>query len=241
VPPPNLVLAAIAGLVAMRWHRRAGTIVVAASLALLLIFSLPITGEALLISLEQGLPLDPPQNDPPQAIVILGAEVERTLGPGPDVRVGPLTLQRLRAGADLQRRTHLPILVSGGRLRSDQPPIADLMAHTLTKDFGVPVQWIEALSRNTWENAVDSAAILEPLGIRSVYVVTHAWHEHRAIIAFRRVGLQPTAAPVQLDDIRMGLLPSTKAWLDSYFGLHEWIGFVWYWLVDHPARSNSAA
>ena len=119
VPPPNLVLIALAGLVLMRWrwYRRAGTIIVAVSLVLLLVLSLPITGQSLLVSLEQGLPLTPPADAPPQAIVILSAEVEHTIGPGPDVRVGPLTLQRLRAGAALYRRTHLPILVSGGTLQ----------------------------------------------------------------------------------------------------------------------------
>lgn len=241
VPPPNLVLAGIAGLMLMRWRRRAGTIVVVTSLALLLIFSLPITGQVLIISLEQGLPLDPPRNDPPKAIVILGAEMEHTLGPGPDVEVGPLTLQRLRAGAALQRRTHLPILVSGGKLEPDEPPIAELMADTLKSDFGVPVQWIEDRSRNTWQNAADSVAILEPLGIGSVYVVTHAWHEHRAIIAFQRAGLQVTAAPVQLDEMSVGGLPSARGWMNTYFALHEWIGLAWYWLADHLWRSNRAA
>ena len=187
VPPPNLVLIALAGLVVMRWrwYRRAGMIIVTASLVLLLVLSLPVTGQSLLVSLEQGLPLTPPADAPPQAIVILSAEVEHTVGPGPDVRVGPLTLQRLRAGAALYRRTHLPILVSGGTLQTDEPPIADLMADSLKNDFGVPVRWVEAQSRDTWENASNSAAVLAPLGIHSVYVVTHAWHEKRALIAFR--------------------------------------------------------
>jgi uncharacterized SAM-binding protein YcdF (DUF218 family) len=238
VPPPNLVLAAIAGLVLMRWRRRAGTIVVAASLTLLLVLSVPIVSQALIVSLEQGLPLEPPRNEPPQAIVILSAEVAHTLG---GVEVGPLTLERLRAGAALERRTHLPVLVSGGALQPDDPPIAELMADSLKNDFGVPAKWIEVHSRDTWENASDSAAILEPLGIRSVYVVTHAWHEHRAMIAFRRTELQATAAPVQLDAMSAGVLPSANAWSHSYFALHEWIGLAWYWLADHLWRSNNAA
>jgi len=182
--------------------------------------------------------LEPPRNDPPQAIVILSAEVEHTLD---GVQVGPLTLQRLRAGAALERRTHLPVLVSGGSLGADEPPIAELMSDSLKTDFGVPAEWIEGRSRNTWENARDSAAILEPLGIRSVYVVTHAWHEHRAMIAFGRTNLRATAAPVQLDDISAGVLPAASAWSHSYFALHEWIGLAWYWLADHLWRSKSAA
>jgi uncharacterized SAM-binding protein YcdF (DUF218 family) len=241
VPPPNLALAGIAGLVLTRRRRRAGMIVVAASLGLLFILSLPIVSQALIVSLERGLPLEPPRNDPPQAIVILSAEMQHTLGPGLDVQVGPLTLQRLRAGAALERRTHLPILVSGGTLEEDEPPIAELMADSLRNDFGVPVRWIEDRSRNTWENASDSAAILEPLGIRSVYVVTHAWHEHRAMIAFGRTGLRMTAAPVQLDAMSAGALPEVTAWSDSYYALHEWIGLAWYWLAAHLWRSNRAA
>lgn len=224
-----------------RRRRRAGTIIVAASLGLLLILSLPIVSQTLIVSLEQGLPLEPPRNDPPQAIVILSAEMAHTLGTEPDVEVGPLTLQRLRAGAALQRRTHLPILVSGGTLETDEPPIAELMADSLRNDFGVPVKWIEDHSRNTWENASDSAAILQPLGIHSVYVVTHAWHEHRAMIAFRRANLRATAAPVQLDELAAGALPEASAWSHSYYALHEWIGLAWYWLADHLWRSNSAA
>jgi uncharacterized SAM-binding protein YcdF (DUF218 family) len=242
VPPPNLVLAAIAGLLLIHRHRRAGSIVVACSLGLLLILALPITGQVLLVSLELGLPLEPPRDDPPQAIVILGAEVEHTPGKAPhDVQIGALSLQRLRAGAELQRRAHLPVLVSGGVLEKKDPPIAELMAASLKQDFGVQPQWVEGRSRNTWENARDSAAILEPLGIHSVYIVTHAWHEHRAMIAFRRVDMRVTAAPVQFDGLSSGVLPSVEGWTHSYFALHEWIGFAWYWLADHLWRSNNPA
>ncbi|HSU04384.1 MAG TPA: YdcF family protein [Acetobacteraceae bacterium] len=242
VPPFNLVLVAIGGLLLMcwRWYRRAGIAIVAISLALLLVLAVPITGQALLVSLEQGLPLEPPKDAPPQAIIVLGAEVEHTLGQ-PDVTVGPLTLQRLRAAASLYRRTHLPILVSGGTLHEDDPPIAGLMADSLKNDFGVPVQWVETKSFNTWENAGESAAILDPLGLRSVYVVTHAWHEKRALIAFRHFGFRVTAAPVQLDDFSAGWLPETTSWTRSYYGLHEWVGTAVYWLDAYLRPSNKAA
>ncbi|HEX5328266.1 MAG TPA: YdcF family protein [Acetobacteraceae bacterium] len=243
VPPLNLVLLAILGLVLMRWrwYRRAGTVLVAVSLALLLALSLSITGQALLVSLEQGLPLVAPKDAPPQAIVILSAEMEHTRGPGLDVSLGPLSLQRVRKGAELYRRTHLPILVSGGTLQPGEPPIAELMADSLRTDFGVPVQWLEARSHNTWENAEYSAELLDAQHIRSVYVVTHAWHEKRAVLAFRHAGLIATAAPVQLDDPSASVFPEVSGWLRSYYALHEWIGFGWYWLEDHLWRSNSAA
>jgi uncharacterized SAM-binding protein YcdF (DUF218 family) len=242
VPPFNLVLIAIGGLLLTfwRWYRGVGIAIVSVCLALLLIMASPITGQALLVSLEQDLPLVPPKDAPPQAIIVLSAEVAHTLGQ-PDVRVGPLTLQRLRAAAALYRRTHLPILVSGGTLQENDPPIATIMADSLKNDFGVPVQWTETKSSNTWENAADSAAILAPLDLRSVYLVTHAWHEKRALIAFRHFGLRVTAAPVQLDDFSAGWLPETTGWTRTYYGLHEWVGTAVYWLEAYWWSSNRAA
>lgn len=239
VPPPNLVVLAVVGLCLMRWRRqsRVGPAIVVVSLAGVLVLSVPIVGQALLISLEQGLPLTPPAGAAPQAIVILSAELDHVRGGDEPVRPGPLTLQRLQAGAALYRRTHLPVLVSGGVLGDQEAPIASVMAESLNNDFGVPVRWTEDRSRTTWENAADSAAILRPLGIRSVFVVTHAWHEKRAVLAFRHFGLLPTAAPVQLDAPGGAIWPSTIGWSRSYYALHEWFGYIWYWLhTDTPVR-----
>jgi uncharacterized SAM-binding protein YcdF (DUF218 family) len=44
-----------------------------------------------------------------------------------------------------------------------------LMADSLVHDFQVPAQWVERESRDTWENARLSAAILHQQGITSVY------------------------------------------------------------------------
>ena len=59
----------------------------------------------------------------------------------------------------------MPILVTGGALHEAEPPIATVMADSLVHDFQVPVQWIETASRDTWENAHLSAAILREQGI----------------------------------------------------------------------------
>jgi uncharacterized SAM-binding protein YcdF (DUF218 family) len=189
------------------------------------------------VALEQDLPLDPPREAPPQAIVILSAEADPVRDP-PGIEVGALTLQRLRAGALLWRRVHLPVLVSGGRLRPGQEPIAVAMADTLRQTFGVPVRWVEPRSLNTWQNAGDSAAILEPLGITSVYLVTHAWHERRAVLAFRQFGLIPTAAPVQFDAVPFDMLPDVVGWSQTYLALHEWIGLALYSLVALTHRAG---
>ena len=99
---------------------------------------MPAVAGTLLCALERNLPMTPPADKPPGAIVILGAEVTHTAAAQPGDTVGRLTLERLRAGAALQRKTRLPILVSGGVIGDDPPPIAVLMRQSLTQDFQVP-------------------------------------------------------------------------------------------------------
>jgi uncharacterized SAM-binding protein YcdF (DUF218 family) len=167
----------------------------------------------------------------PQAIVILGGDVAKTTQP-PFARIGRLTLDRLRAGADLQRRTGLPILVTGGLVESHPVPVGTLMANSLRDDFRVPVAWVEDASVDTWENAALSAEILKKQGIRSIFVVTHGWHMRRALMAFRHTGLTVTAAPSSIesafDPIASDFLPHVSALLNCFWAVHEWIGCAWY-------------
>jgi uncharacterized SAM-binding protein YcdF (DUF218 family) len=232
VPPPNLILFAIAGLILAKWWRRTGPAITTVCLVFMLLLSLPLVANDLIFSLEQGL-RSRGAGESPQAIVVLSGETDHVLDRTPDAVVGPLTLEREGAAAALWRRTGLPVLVSGGVLRRDKVAVARLMADSMEHDFGVPVKWVEDRSGTTWENAEDSAAILLPLGIRSVYVVTHAWHERRALMAFRHFGFVPVAAVVQLDAPDGDILPSARAWLQSYYALHEWIGLLWYWVRIH--------
>ena len=190
----------------------------------------------LLLALETGLPTTPPADHPPQAIVVLSAEVIRAHQEELGFRPGLLTLDRLRTAAALHRRTGLPILVSGGTRRPNTTAFAVVMARSLADDFQTPARWIEAKSTDTWENAHFSADILRADGITSIYVVTHAWHMRRALVAFRGTGLTVTAAPTSLDD-PLGpdpgdFLPRTTGWQTSYFAVHEWIGYAWYMLTE---------
>ena len=212
-------------------HARAGRALMGAGLIGLLVFSLPAVSSALLIGLEGDLPTEPPADAPPQAIVVLGGDIQRTGAP-PFVQDGPLTLERLRAGAALHRRTGLPLLVTGGVVPPEGAAIGALMANSLRDDFRVPVEWTETVSRDTWENATLSAEMLKRRDIRSVYVVTHAWHMRRSILAFRRAGLIATAAPTSFDAFPAPLLiahlPHLSSWQKTYFAFHEWIGLAWY-------------
>lgn len=175
LPPLLFVLACLAAAVLgllfrPRRQRLLWWVVAAASMGQLALATPYVAGQ-----LRAGLSPAPdpplPAGVAPGAVVILSAEAVR----GQDgIEVGPLTLERLRAGAALARRTGLPILVTGGALGPGEPPIAAVMARTLEADFGLAVRWIEAEARDTRENALLSAALLRAEGIVAGHVVTHA-------------------------------------------------------------------
>lgn len=233
LPPVNLLLPCLAGALVLRRRPWTGRALLAAGLGGLLLLSMPAVSNPLLRSLEAGLPLAPPPGaDPPAAIIILSAEAVLD---GAVQIPGPLTLERLRAGAALHRRTGLPVLVTGGAIDGpDGKPgpdtLADMMARSLQADFGIPARWTERQSQDTRQNAVLSAPLLGGAGIRSAYLVTHAWHMPRSVLAFEGTGIAVTAAPVRLDPARgreaSDFVPRARAWLDSYYALHEWVGLL---------------
>jgi uncharacterized SAM-binding protein YcdF (DUF218 family) len=108
------------------------------------------------------------------------------------------------------------------------------MKRVLEEEFGVPVQWTEKASRNTLENARLSYRMLAPSNVRTIYLVTDAWHMPRARLAFEQSGFTvipagtgySTRARLTLLDF----LPKASALLDSSRFFHEIIGIGWYHL-----------
>jgi uncharacterized SAM-binding protein YcdF (DUF218 family) len=242
VPPVNLLPVALIGLLLAWRGRRVGFVVAALALVCMVALSMPLVASALIWSLEADLP-EGPVGAPPGAIVILSAESRRFL-PGGVLAgddVGPLTLERLRAGAVLHHRTGLPVLVTGGVVGPDQPPVARTMAMVLARDFGVQARWVEDRSRDTWENASLSAEILRRDGIGAISLVTSAWHMKRALASFVPTGLAVTPAPDALETREIHLpamlAPNAGAWQRSTWALHEWIGLLVYRLRGSAFRS----
>lgn len=209
--------------------RRGPRVLASLLLVLLVLLSTPLVSFSLLRTLTPPEEAAAPE-PAPGAIVILSAEAELNGGPT-RLDVGPLTLERERAGAALARRTGLPVLVTGG-LVNGPPPVAAVMAGSMQEDFGVPVTWTELRSPTTWENAHYSAPILRAAGVTRVYLVTHVWHMRRSLLAFRRAGIDAVAAPVRPDvslpPIWKDLVPRVSAWQRSYYAVHEWVGLLFY-------------
>jgi uncharacterized SAM-binding protein YcdF (DUF218 family) len=237
LPPEGLFwIIGIAGVILVRW-RRTGMVLMSSASALLVVFSLPVTADLLLLQTRQPTDTFTGLNGVSAAVVVLSGDVQRT---GPEYGLalpGPLTMERLRWGADVHRQSGLPILLSGGRIDPQDSPLAEIMGESLARDFRVPDYWIENQSRNTAENAAFSAKILRARGISTAVVVTHAWHMRRAAAAFQHAGIGVIRAPVPGLKSPQGidmLIPTTGALRMSSFGMHELIGAVFYQLLGYP-------
>lgn len=232
MPPVSLAVLALAALLARA--SAMGRRVAAVSVFLLILLATPFVSRLLLATLSAGLAQLAASDLPAQAIVILGGDVAHGAAPGPIVEAGALTLERLRKGAAVARRTGLPVLVSGGPLYGEAVTLSALMAQSFVLDFSMPPPWQESRSTTTWENAAESAAFLQARGISSVYLVTHAMHMRRALLAFRHFGLTATPIPVRADPFPPFLpgllLPTPAAWQQSYYAFHEWVGWLAYTL-----------
>ncbi len=247
LPPLCFILPALGGLALMRRRRTAGLLLALVSLCALVAASTPFVSDRLLAALETpplaAVPARVPQAaaQAPRvragaAIVVLGGGLGRESPEYGTDTVSPATLERLRYAAWLHRRTGLPILVSGGRPIDTRLSEAETMRDSLTADFNAPPRWIEADSLNTRENAARAQALLAPEAIRSVYLVTHAWHMPRARRAFEQAGLEVIAAPTGYTSITpspMAWIPSGQALRNTHIALREWLGQAWY-------RLNSA-
>ena len=90
------------------------------------------------------------------------------------------------------------LLLTGGKIDwlSTGNPAAEDMA-TLLELMGVPRQamWLETTSRNTYENAVNSHAMLGSKGIRRIVLVTSAAHMPRSVALFKKQGFDVIPAP----------------------------------------------
>lgn len=234
LPPLAPVLLTGAGLLLLSRRPRLGRGLAWCGLLLSLALVTPISVGLLLAPLESAAPLDPEAARSARAIVILGAGQRRHAPEYDGPTVNRLSLERLRYGASLARRTRLPILVTGGATPGETPE-ALLMKDVLERDFGLKVAWTESASLDTRDNARNSAAILQDAGITRVALVTHAAHMARAEAEFRAAGIEVVPAPTAWlggpgDNELLDLVPSANAAYAGWYATHEWLGRAASWL-----------
>lgn len=241
LPPLAPLLLIVFGLLLATRFRRTGLALGWAGLLTAFLFSTPFSVGWMVRNLEPAGPVSTQALQSAQAIVILGGGKRSHAPEFGGETVNRLTLERLRYGARLARKTGLPVLVTGGSGDEGQPE-SDLMRATLETDFHVPVRWIESASRDTRENARFSAVHLQAAGVQRIVLVTHAIHMARARAEFEHQGFEVVPAPTawlggpDSDGTAPGLLPTASAAFAGWLAAHEWVGRLAY-RVSRPARN----
>lgn len=217
LPPLNFMLIGIVGLIVIRRCPVLGQWLVGAMLVLLWLFSMPVVGTQLIMSLESRHPPSPSDLHQAQAIVVLTGNQEASL-------------RRLRAAARLYRASHLPILVSGGDPADSGLAGAIDMQQVLEKEFQIPVRWVEPSAADTRQNAAFSSRILHANGINTIFLVTHAWHMPRAKFLFEQQGIKVieagTGHHIQHKLSVLDFLPDAGALANTRLFLHEKLGLL---------------
>jgi uncharacterized SAM-binding protein YcdF (DUF218 family) len=136
----------------------------------------------------------------------------------------------------------LPIVFTGGSaaLVADLPPEAET-ARRILMELGVAPERLklETQARNTHENAVFSARLLQPQAGERWLLITSAAHMPRAVGCFRKAGFDVVAWPVDYRTSLSGLpylnsrIPDGLARLDSI--TREYIGLALYALTGRTS------
>jgi len=245
LPPGNIIVLALAGLLARRRWWGKGLLIL--SVGLLYMLSIAPVRDALIRPLEFAYPaLDVAellsQNNQAattlntMAIVLLGGGTRENAPEyaGAD-DIPRFAMMRTIYAAELAIKSGLDVYATGGRPLSLAEDSEGTLMRRRLLGFGVDAAQVfaEEASENTWQNAVYMQRMLHDKGITRVVLVTSAWHMPRSVWCFEQQGL--TVIPAPLDylssqrrlDAR-GWFPDAGVLADSSLALHEYIGFGWY-------------
>ncbi|MES2535791.1 MAG: YdcF family protein [Pseudomonadota bacterium] len=244
LPPLNLIVPGLLGVMLRKRWPRFGTTLIVVSLLGLLVLCTAAGARLFVAPLEQRTtPLASARGSGAQAIVVLGGGRLRN-APEYGGRDSPslIALGRLRYAARLHRETGLPVLVAGGVPDGASESEASVMARVLREEFSIPVKWLEQASDNTAENARFSAQLLKQANVQRILLVTDALHMPRSQTIFRKYGLQVVPAPTAFashNHLRpLDFLPSGDGLRLSHYAMHEWVGQFWYWLRYRAAAPS---
>ena len=235
-----LILMVSIGAILQR-RSRLGILGISVAIAILWISSSGGFSTWIVRSLEkQYLPGEISQAD---AIVLLGGATYSQLPPRPWIEVSEEG-DRVLYTAKLYRENRAPLIIpTGGRVEWKGPGSAEAedMA-TLMETMGVPrsAMILESKALNTYENAVNVKAILTERKIDRFLLVTSATHMPRSMMIFRKLGMNPIAAPTDywktdreanltsFESRILNLLPDADNLRDTNRAIKEYIGIVIY-------------
>jgi uncharacterized SAM-binding protein YcdF (DUF218 family) len=238
--PLTWALLALAAAALLRRRARLGGALASLGVSILVLFSSNPVASRLERLAERGVRATFRPDVVYDAVIVLGgmvdADATRARG---ETQLGDEVDRVLRAFELVRAGAARAVLLSGG-IVAPQPgdvPEADRLAAKLVQ-WGIPAGQVvvEAASRNTRENAIESSRVAAARGWRTLLLVTSAAHVPRAAGCFRAVGLEPDLLPVDFragDGRGGGWLPRAAALARSTDALRELAGRAVYRLAGY--------
>jgi len=240
--PSNVLigLVALGGLLLFtRWSRGGRRLVVLGAFGLAVCAFSPL-GVWLARPLEDRFPVQSHEMTPPTGIVVLGGSIDQltTAARGGQVTLTAAPGRLTEAVALARRYPEARLVFTGGSaalLRANAIDEARSAAKLLT-ELGIPAERItlERESRNTYENAVLTRAVVQPKPGERWLLLTSAWHMPRSVGIFRRAGWEVTAYPTDFEtrgterELWRPILPGSRG-LDLVDRMsREWLGLLAY-------------
>ncbi len=200
LPSNLLILVTIAGTIMVFTKQvRVGRALLLVSMLAIVVLGLSPVSKLLFYVLENRFPAWDANGPAPTGFIILGGAID------PDISAARKNValtegaERLTVVPELARRyPDARIIYTGGNASLFGGPLEATYAVRLLTSFGISPQRIEteARSRNTLENAVYTKVIAAPKPGERWVVITSAFHMPRAMAAFRGVGFNVEAFPV---------------------------------------------
>ena len=237
--PSNLLLIiGLLGLLSMllRWWKSGSFLLTIAVIGLALAGWSPL-GPALLMTLEDRFPK---QEAPPTitGIVMLGGAVDIHITEARDSEAWNDQAERITAVAELANKfPNARIILSGGSGHADATSESSIARQALIA-MGISETRLEleTKSRNTCENASESAISAKPTPTDTWLLITSASHMPRAVACFRAANFFVLPFPVDYhtrgrEDFRRAQESIAEGLSQVDLAAHEWIGLVTYRLV----------
>jgi len=240
LPLPFCSVLLIFGLILLWSGRRqkAGKLFVSTGALLLILLGYGVLTRWLLLPLERqyspiltATTVTSPDGQPVKWIVVLGGGgVYSSQLPSPS-QLSNASLARLIEGIRLHRQIpSSKLILSEGNI-FDSGPVGEIMG-TVAQDLGVgrEVLVLETQSRDTEAQA---NLILPLVGTERFFLVTSASHMPRSMALFKKLGMNPIAAPTDFASLSAeswqpsAVYPSAGGLRRAELAVHEYMGLAW--------------
>lgn len=239
LPIGLLLLVVGLGLLWFTRKQKAGKIFVSVGTLLLLSLSYGVLAPLTLRPLERRYPpllttaaVSTPESPIKWVVVLGGSGVQSPLVPSSS-QLSAASLSRLTEGIRLHRQIpNSKLVLSEGNI-FESGAIADVMA-MMAQDLGVPADSM-VLERQSYDTEAQAELILPIVGQDRFILVTSASHMPRSMGLFRKLGMNPIAAPTdfstsgnETESLRPSLFyPRTGELRKAELAIHEYMGLAW--------------